>query len=111
MTTAEAVHIGRAGGPAAVPGFVVVKIATTGAPGAVRESAGAVPSGEEVGERGRRAILAPAVIEEMAGDGVGDEPAPGAIRGELARESWGDRTVAGKFSGAVGEAEQGGGRW
>jgi len=49
-----------------------------------------------------------AVVEEVTGEGVGDEASPGGVGGQDAGEFGVEGSVAGEVGGVVAEGEQGG---
>src|SRR5206468_1274828 len=66
----EILRVGRAAG---VPGLFVVQIAAVGAPPAAGEHAHLISGDDEIGQVGRRPVGAPAVVEQLTGDWVGDQ--------------------------------------
>ena len=101
-------EVGFAGGAAGGPGGDVVELGVGGFAAAAGESAVDVAGADVVGERGGWVVGGAAVVEQGAGEGVGDQAAPDAVGGGLAGEGGGDGADADEFGGVVVGADQGG---
>src|SRR4051812_21883487 len=76
---------------------------------AVGSAAGEVAGTDVVGESCWRPVGFAAVVEQVSGDGVGDQPSPGAAEaeGEVSGGGGSDRSVPGQLSGFVVQAQEG----
>jgi hypothetical protein len=101
----EIVPVGGTGGV----GDGVVEVAAVRRLAAARESAALVAAADECGECGGGSVATAAGVDDGAG-GVGGQPAPQAVGGQVPGHVGGDGAEAGKLAGVVGGADDGGQR-
>ena len=87
-------------------GDVVVDVADGGAGVAAGEPTAPVAGHHVVGEFGWWPVDDGAVVEQVAGDRVDDQPPPVRFGGPVAHQGGGDGAVAEQFGGVVGQPEQ-----
>ena len=115
MADAQGAEVGAVGGAAGVPGDRVVDLGESGAAVAAGEPAGAVAGDDEVAQRRGHGVGRAAAVEQVPGEGVGDQAADrggvvggdqGAdrLRGQGLRPA---RAEAGDRAGPLGQADQG----
>src|SRR5882757_2696831 len=99
-----------AGLSAGAPALAMIKIAEPGGSSALREDARSVSGDDVIGECLGWPVAAAAVVEELPGGGVGEQPAPGAggVGGDAAGHGRGDGSVPVEVGRQFIAAEQGG---
>src|SRR5690606_4678175 len=108
---AEVLEAEHGGGPSGVPRDDVVQLAAAGGVGAAGTDAGAVPQPDELGELRGWPVAGASVVEDGAGEWVGDDPSPRPAECRGPGDGGGDGPVAleGGYLGgfAVEEGEHG----
>lgn len=105
----QCVHAVGAGAPTVVPGRFVVQVARPSGPGAGRHAACDVTLDQELTQRLWRGVGGAPVVQQPAGNRVGEQPSPGGIGRQPPGNAGRDRPVPLEFGGQLIQSGGGGG--